>query len=101
MNIRYKMKYSGGVTTSIYSLKNLENKDLIESMFFLHNKSIEILKRSLGTGMEDGLGNEVFEHDKILLGSGKVGIVEFKPGGFYIDNIPLGECEVITILKEV
>ena len=101
MNIRYKIKYSGGVATSIYSLEDLESKSLIESMYFLDNYSIEITSRDLGTGIYDKYGNEVFENDGVVLKSGKKGIVKWEAGGFYIDDTPLKNANIITIIKEV
>lgn len=101
MNIRYKIKYSGGVATSIYSIEELENEDMIDSMYFLGNDSVQIISRDLGTGMFDDYGNEAFENDGVILKSGERGVIKFKPGGFYVNDKPLGDTKIKTIIKEV
>lgn len=102
MNIRYRLKYSGGMSTSIYSLDDLENEDMIESMYFLNsNNSIEVISRDLGTDMYDDKGNEAFENDGVILDSGERGIIKWKPGGFFVGSIPLGTKRIKTIIKEV
>jgi len=100
MNIRYKIKYSGGVATSIYSIKDLEDKDLIHSMYFLDNSNVEIIRRDLGTGLYDEKGVEAFENDKVLLKSGISGIVVMKPGGFFVGKVPLHSERIKTVIKE-
>ena len=101
MNIRYRVKYPGGVATSIYSIEDLEDENLITSMHFLNNSSVEILSKDLGTEMFDEYGNEAFENDGVILKSGQRGVIKWKPGGFYIKDTPLGNVEIKTIIKEV
>lgn len=101
MNIRYRIKYSGGVATSVYSIEDLENKALIDSLYFLQNDSVEIIGRDIGTMKLDINGDEIFENDRVQLKHNGVGIVKLKPGGFYVNNIPLGEVKTARIIKEV
>lgn len=99
IKIRYIMDFEGNQFKSVYSIENLENLDLIHMMDYL-NEDVTIRRRDYSTEMTDLEGNEIFENDKVLMKGGVMGYVTRKPGGFYVNDTPLGELTIIKVLED-
>lgn len=97
--IRYILSYDDDKRVkAVYSIEQLEDKDLIQMLYHLNNDNIKIVRRDLSTGMVDNFGIEVFENDNIITEGGERGYVKRAPGGFYLDDTPLGEITVKQVL---